>query len=120
MSTIMKRQDISKLFQQPTEEAVLLKQVKNFLEAQRDIKYMRINDRYVRGYADVFACVNGWFCAFELKDNTGKPSQAQIDFLKDLKHAGGIGGICRSLGEVMYYVGQARCITAGCKRKNKS
>jgi len=115
----MKRISQLQLFLQYETEAELSSKVKEYLEVQPDVKLMRICDRYTKGYPDIITCVNGIFCAFELKDNTGKPSAHQTLFIKDMQRCGGLGGVVRTVGEVVYIVGQARCISNGCKRHNK-
>jgi len=93
-----------------SDEAELLKKVKEWLEPQRrdGIKLMRICDRYTRGYSDLFICVQGQFVVAELKDDTGTPSQHQLDFIADVVACGGIGGVCRSVKEVADLVEQAK------------
>ena len=93
-----------------TDEAVLLKKVKEWLEPQeRDgIKMLRICDRYARGYSDLFICVRGQFVVAELKDDTGTPSQHQLDFIDEMVSCGAIGGVCRSVKDVADLVEQAK------------
>ena len=92
------------------DEAELLKKVKEWLEPQRrdGIKMMRICDRYTKGYSDLFICVQGIFVVAELKDNTGTPSQHQLDFIDDIVACGGVGGVCRSVKDVADLVEQAK------------
>lgn len=84
------------------EEGTLLKKVKEWLEPQeRDgIKLLRICDRYAKGYSDLFICVNGWFVVAELKDDTGKASPHQEQFIAEMRKCGAIGGVCRSVRDV--------------------
>jgi hypothetical protein len=93
-----------------SDEAVLMKKVKEWLEPQRrdGIKMIRICDRYAKGYSDLFICVQGVFVVAELKDDTGTPSQHQLDFIADIIACGGIGGVCRSVKEVADLVEQAK------------
>lgn len=93
-----------------SDEADLLKAVREWLEPQRrdGIKMMRICDRYTKGYSDLFICVKGILVVAELKDNTGTPSQHQLDFIDDIIKCGGIGGVCRSVKEVADLVEQAK------------
>lgn len=88
----------------------MLTKVKEWLEPQRrdGIKMIRICDRYAKGYSDLFICVQGIFVVAELKDNTGTPSQHQLDFIDDIVACGGIGGVCRSVKEVADLVEQAK------------
>lgn len=93
-----------------TEEATLLRKVKEWLEPQeRDgIKLLRICDRYAKGYSDLFICVNGWFVVAELKDDTGTASQHQKQFIEEMTKCGAIGGVCRSVKDVADLIQQAR------------
>lgn len=102
----------SRLEKQYNAEADLLRDAKTWLEAQPDILAMRICDRYARGYSDIFLCVQGIFVAIELKDNTGKPSPHQLEFISKVNNAGGIGGVCRTIKEIVDYVGEARQLAA--------
>ena len=92
------------------EEAELLKKTVDWLEPQfRDgIKVMRICDRYTKGYSDLFICVRGILVVAELKDDTGKPSKQQLEFIKDIVTCGGIGGVCRTVKDVADLVEQAK------------
>jgi hypothetical protein len=69
---------------------------------------MPIRDRYTIGYSDLFICVRGILVVAELKDDTGTPSQHQLDFIDNVKACGGIGGVCRSVKEVADLVEQAK------------
>ena len=92
------------------EEGALLKAVKDWLEPQqRDgIKFIRINDRYAKGYSDLFLCVRGQFVVIELKDDTGTASPHQELFIEEMLRAGAIGGVCRTVKEVANYVEEAK------------
>lgn len=116
----MKKLTQLQLDQQYTEESKLLKVVKEYLDAQSDTLVMRICDRYACGYSDIFLCTRGQFVAIELKDNTGKPTAHQILFLEQVRRAGGIGAVCRTLGEVIQLVEKARYIADGHKRNDSS
>lgn len=95
---------------QYSDEATLLRKVMEWLEPQRRerIKAIRVCDRYNKGYSDVFICVHGVLVLAELKDGTGTPSQHQILFLDEMRAAGAIGGICRSVKDVADLVEQAK------------
>jgi len=101
--------DLSKVY---TEEAVLLRKTMKWLEPQvRDnIVALRICDRYAKGYSDIFICVNGRLVLAELKDDTGHPSPHQLLFIKKMRKAGAIGGICRSIQDVADLIDQAKNI----------
>lgn len=106
----MKKQKKLPSEKQYDDEATLLKNVKEWLEPQRrdGILLMPIRDRYSRGYSDLFICVQGILVVAELKDNTGTPSQHQLDFIEDVVACGGIGGVCRSVKDVADLVEQAK------------
>lgn len=93
-----------------SDEATLLRKVIEWLEPQRrdGIKVLRICDRYAKGYSDLFICVQGQFVIAELKDDTGKPSQHQLAFIKEMTACGAIGGVCRTVKEVADLVEQAK------------
>jgi DNA-binding PucR family transcriptional regulator len=92
------------------EEKDLLKAVKDWLEPQeRDgIKLIRISNIHTRGYSDLFICVRGWFVVAELKDDIGQPTKQQLDFIRDMKAAGAIGGVCRSVKDVSDLIEEAK------------
>lgn len=94
------------------DERDLVKEVKKWLEPQhRDgIKLMRICDRYAKGYSDFFICVRGLWVVAELKDDTGKASPHQLEFIDDIKACGGIGGVCRTVKEVADLVERAKAL----------
>lgn len=92
------------------DEAKLLSEVVKWLEPQRrdGIKLLKIRDRYAKGYSDIFINVRGQFVVAELKDDTGKPSQHQIEFIEDMVACGAIGGVCRTVAEVAALVDEAK------------
>lgn len=96
--------------QRYSDEGTLLKKVMEWLEPQkRDrIKAIRICDRYNKGYSDVFICVHGVLVLAELKDDTGTPTPHQVQFLEEMRAAGAIGGICRSVKDVADLIEQAK------------
>ena len=93
-----------------TEEGKLLDDVIEWLAPQvRDgIKVIRICDRYNKGYSDLFICVRGIFVVAELKDDIGQPSPHQRQFIREMKAAGAIGGVCRTVKEVADLVDEAK------------
>lgn len=94
-------------------ESTLLAKVKEWLEPQEreGIKMLRICDRYAKGYSDLFLCVNGQFVVIELKDDRGVASEHQKLFIDEMRRAGAVGGICRSIRDVAQYIEEARkCI----------
>lgn len=52
------------------------------------------------GIPDVIACVEGRFCAFEVKRPGGKLSRLQEAALGKIKAAGGVAGMVTSVEEV--------------------
>lgn len=92
------------------QEADLLKAVIEWLEPQRrdGIKVLRICDRYAKGYSDLFINVRGQFVVAELKDDEGKPTPHQIQFIEDMVECGAIGAVCRTVKEVADLVDEAK------------
>lgn len=93
-----------------SDEGVLQQKVMEWLAPQRRdrIVAIRICDRYNKGYSDVFICVRGILVLAELKDDTGKPTPHQLQFLEKMCEAGAIGGICRSVKDVSDLIEQAK------------
>lgn len=92
------------------EESKLLEDVLKWLKPQqRDgIKVIRICDRYAKGYSDLFLSVYGWFVVAELKDKDGTSSPHQKEFIRDMKATGAIGGVCRTVEDVVNLVNKAK------------
>ena len=90
-------------------EAELLKAVIKWLEPQRrnGIVALKIRDRYAIGYSDLFICAKGRFIVAELKDDIGKASPHQEEFIEMMKQAGAIGGICRTVEDVENLIKEA-------------
>lgn len=107
LSTEMARLPSDQMFE---EEADLLDAVTKWLEPQRrdGIKLIRICDRYNKGYSDLFICVRGLFVIAELKDDTGEATPHQKLFIKEMKEAGAIGAVCRTVKEVADLVEEAK------------
>ncbi len=93
-----------------TEEATLLRKVTEYLAPQlRDgIKVLRICDRYHKGYSDLFICVQGFLVVAELKDDTGKPTVHQELFIEEMQQCGAVGGICRTVQDVVDLIEEAK------------
>ena len=93
-----------------SDEADLLKEVVKYYEPQRrdGIMLIKVRDRYTRGYSDLFINVRGQLVLAELKDDIGEPSVHQLQFLDDMIACGAIGGVCRTLGEVVALVDEAK------------
>lgn len=56
------------------------------------------------GVPDLIACLNGLFIAIEVKSEKGKLSELQEDHIKQIREAGGISMMVRSVDEVVYYL----------------
>lgn len=95
---------------QYSDEATLLRKTIEWLEPQRrdGIKVLRINDRYAKGYSDLFICVRGIFVVAELKDDTGTAAPHQKLFIKEMQECGAVGGICRSIADVAALIEEAK------------
>lgn len=110
--TTKRNNSISSRFDQTyTDEGSLLRDVMKYLEPQRrdGVYVMKIRDRYTKGYSDLFICVRGIFVVAELKDDVGKPSQHQINFVNDIISCGGIGKhTCRTVRDVAELVEEAK------------
>ena len=92
------------------DENKLLEKVVEWLEPQhRDgIMFMKIRDRYAKGYSDVFINVRGQWVVAELKDDEGEASVHQKDFIRDMVACGAIGAVCRTVKEVADLVEEAK------------
>lgn len=51
--------------------------------------WSKVSDRYIKGVPDIVCCVAGYFVAFELKRQGGKPSKLQLYNIKKITEAGG-------------------------------
>lgn len=90
------------------QEATLTKKVKEWLEIQSDIHFYKASDRYHKGVSDFILCVGGVFVGVELKADEGTASPHQNLFIKQVRNAGGVAGVCFTLGEVKELVQVAR------------
>lgn len=54
-----------------------------------------------KGIADLIACKNGRFYAFEVKMPKGKLTEYQELFLEEVKRRGGIAGVVTSIDDVI-------------------
>ena len=79
-------------------------------QEREHIKDLRSCDRENKGYADGVICVHVILVLADLKDDTGTPSPHQEMFLDEMRAAGAIGGICRSVKDVADLVEQAKSI----------
>ena len=110
MTTKHKKSTSYQLDKTYSDEADLLKAVVKYFEPQRrdGIMLIKVRDRYARGYSDLFINVRGQLVLAELKDDIGEPSVHQVQFLDDMIACGAIGGVCRTLGEVISLVDEAK------------
>lgn len=90
------------------QEATLTSRVREWLMFQDDIHFYKASDRYNKGISDFILCVNGVFVGAELKADKGTASPHQELFIKQVKEAGGIAGVCYTLAEVIDLVEEAR------------
>lgn len=90
------------------QEATLTRKVRDWLELQPDIHFYKASDRYHKGISDFILCVGGTFVGAELKAKNGKPSPHQLLFIRMVKAAGGIGGVCYTVADVKDLVEEAR------------
>ena len=83
-----------------TEEAKLLSHTRQFIDLLPGATAVRIEAMTERGKSDYIICYRGYFIAAELKDDIGKPTAQQLDFIEQIKKSGGIAGICRTIYDV--------------------
>lgn len=89
-------------------EADLTELVQDWLSLQRDLYHKKVSDSFQKGISDILICVRGIFVACELKADDGTASKHQEKFIANIIRAGGIGGVCYTLDEVIQLVNQAR------------
>ena len=81
-----------KFTEAPTEEAVLLKNVKEMLDLMGAL-IVRESKATKRGVSDLLVCYRGHFVAIETKDDTGAPSPHQLKFILKVREAGGTADV---------------------------
>ena len=110
MTTKLRKSTSFQLNRTYSDEGKLLKDVVDYFEPQRrdGIMIIKVRDRYARGYSDLFINVRGQLVLAELKDDIGKPSVHQLQFLDDMIACGAIGGVCRTIGDVVALVDEAK------------
>lgn len=64
-----------------------------------------ISDRYTKGIADMLVCKEGKFYAIELKVKSNKTSKLQDYYLEQIRKAGGVGAVARTVGEFLEILG---------------
>ena len=73
-----------------------------FQERNRDgsVRYIRANTQ--RGMSDIMGTLrDGRALAIEVKSRTGKMRPGQEEFLSQIRAAGGVAGVCRSVDDAM-------------------
>ena len=50
------------------------------------------------GTPDILACVNGYFLGIEVKAQNGRPTELQLQKIKDIRRAGGFGYVAYPSG----------------------
>ena len=73
-----------------------------FQERNRDgsVRYIRANTQ--RGMSDIMgAMMDGRTLAIEVKSRTGRMRPGQEEFLQQIRAAGGVAGVCRSVEDAM-------------------
>lgn len=97
--TVLKiRQHKAKVY---TDEAKLIKDVKESLEMLDDCCVIRQEAVHKIGIPDLTLCYNGRFIAIELKDDEGSPSTLQVEWLTKIAKAGGIAIVANSVYPVI-------------------
>lgn len=82
----------NKFTEAPTEEAALLKNVKEMLDLMGAL-IIRESKATKRGVSDLLVCYKGRFVAIETKDDTGAPSPHQLKFILKVREAGGTADV---------------------------
>lgn len=84
--------------------------MKDWLSIQSDVKATKISDRFKKGIPDFLVCVRGIYVAIELKAADKEAEKHQLIFIREVVAAGGIGGVCETLGQVKALVEAARLL----------
>ena len=64
------------------------------------------------GTPDLLGCVDGLFFGFEVKVPGEEPSQLQIESIRDIRRAGGVGEIIETPEEAIAFVRKALRLSA--------
>lgn len=70
------------------------------------------------GIPDIIACVNGRFCAFEVKQPSGKLTRLQESTLGRIRAAGGVAGKVTSVEDVEKLLAGMEAASAGEERRD--
>jgi hypothetical protein len=79
-----------------------------FQERNRDgsVRYIRANTQ--RGMSDIMGTLkDGRTLAIEVKSRTGRMRLGQEEFLQQIRDAGGVAGVCRSVDDAVRLLGDA-------------
>ena len=79
-----------------------------FQERNRDgsVRYIRANTQ--RGMSDIMGILkDGRTLAIEVKSRTGRMRPGQEEFLQQIRAAGGVAGVCRSVEDAQKLLGDA-------------
>jgi hypothetical protein len=79
-----------------------------FQERNRDgsVRYIRANTQ--RGMSDIMGTLkDGRTLAIEVKSRTGRMRPGQEEFLQQIRDAGGVAGVCRSVEDAQKLLGDA-------------
>lgn len=70
------------------------------------------------GIPDIIACIHGRFCAFEVKQPSGKLTRLQEVALKKIEDAGGVAGKVTSVEDVKRLLADLEPASAGEERRD--
>lgn len=70
------------------------------------------------GIPDIIACVGGRFCAFEVKQPSGKLTRLQENTLGKIRAAGGVAGKVTSVEDVKRLLADMDAASAGEERRD--
>lgn len=87
---------------QPVREADIVKQILRYLKSIPGcFCWKEHGGMYgTAGIPDVIACINGYFYGFEVKTETGRPTNLQEATIRKITEAGGTATVVRSVDEV--------------------
>ena len=89
----------------PLSETNLKRKVIEFLKKNYpDAWVYKASDKWISGIPDLILCINGYFCAIELKVGRNKPTRIQEYVIEKIRSAGGLVAVCRSVDEVKAFL----------------
>lgn len=86
-----------------TEERKIKEKIKKYLKTNcpNAVVYFPIASRFSQsGASDILCCINGKFVALEVKTPIGKVTALQELFIQQVREAGGVAGVVRSVEDV--------------------